>query len=70
MSQRKPARRKPSAYQRIMRAAKAGVGVRLSADEVWAMSHDNAIETVALNDDEDDAARRERGTDRTDRGER
>lgn len=40
-------------HQRIMRAAKAGKGVRLSADEVFALSLDDAISSAALNDDED-----------------
>ncbi len=39
-------------YQRIMRAAESGRGVHLSPDEVWAMSQDDAIATVALNDDD------------------
>lgn len=38
-------------YQRIMRAAKRGTGVRLSADEVFALSADDAISTCAANDD-------------------
>jgi hypothetical protein len=36
-------------YIRIMRAAKAGKGVRLTAEEVRFMSLDSAIETVAAN---------------------
>lgn len=36
-------------YIRIMRAAKAGRGVRLSAREVHFLSFDSAIETAAAN---------------------
>lgn len=36
-------------YLRIMRAAKAGKGVRLSASEVECMSYDDAIVTLAQN---------------------
>ncbi len=42
-----------SPYQRIVRAAKAGRGVRLSADETFSLAHDDAIATVAAQDDED-----------------
>ncbi|MFJ6322317.1 MULTISPECIES: hypothetical protein [unclassified Rhizobium] len=38
-----------SPYTRIVLAAKKGVGVRLSPDEVWEMAHDDAIATVAEN---------------------
>ena len=38
-------------YQRIMRAAQAGRGVRLSAEDCWAMSRDDAISALAENDD-------------------
>jgi hypothetical protein len=38
-------------YQRIMRAAAAGRGVRLTAAECVQMSRDDAIATVAENDD-------------------
>jgi hypothetical protein len=38
------------AYRRIMKAAKAGRGVRLSVDEVWAISQDDAIATPAGNE--------------------
>jgi len=40
-------------YQRIMRAADKGVGVRLSAAECLSMSIDNAIFRLADNDDWD-----------------
>jgi hypothetical protein len=43
-------RRMASPYQRIMRAATKGRGVRLSADEVWTLSMDGAIETRAAVD--------------------
>ena len=35
-------------YLRIMAAAEQGVGVRLSPDEVWACSMDNAVEHAAV----------------------
>jgi hypothetical protein len=57
------ARKKLSVYQRIMRNAKAKRGITLTANEVWALSKDDAISTVAANDDADDAAGRERGSD-------
>ena len=53
---------KLSPYQRIVRAAKEGKGVHLSGDEVFAMALDDAIETMAYNDDEADANGWERGT--------
>lgn len=43
---------KPTPYQRIMRAAQAGRGVLLTPGEVLRMSCDDAISTVAWNDDE------------------
>jgi hypothetical protein len=39
-------------WQRIIRAAKEGKGIRLSADEVYMLSQDDAIEQRARNDDE------------------
>lgn len=39
-------------YQRIMRAANEGRGIRLSALEVRQLSLDDAIQTVARNDDD------------------
>ncbi len=39
-------------HQRIMRAAKKGTGIRLSAEEVRLLSADDAIEACAANDDE------------------
>jgi hypothetical protein len=47
-------RKKQTPWQRIMAASKKNVGVRLSADEVWALSFDDAIQTKAQNDDEDE----------------
>lgn len=44
------ARAKLSPYERIMRAAYRGRGVRLSSEDVIKLSEDDAIETVALND--------------------
>lgn len=40
---------KVNPYLRIMRAAAKGKGVKLSAEEVWHLSHDSAIATVATN---------------------
>lgn len=56
-SDREPKRKikgKLSPYQRIVRAAKRGTGVRLSPDECWQMHLDDAIATVAWRDEEDD----------------
>jgi hypothetical protein len=39
-------------WQRIIRAAKAGRGLRLTADEIYMLSQDDAIEQRARNDDE------------------
>lgn len=39
-------------WQKIIRAAKAGRGLRLSANEVSRLSFDDAIATVATYDDE------------------
>jgi len=38
-------------HQKIMRAAKRGTGLRLTADEVFQLSRDGAIATCAENDD-------------------
>ena len=38
-------------YQKIMRAAKLGTGIRLTADEVWKLRMDGCIEKCAENDD-------------------
>lgn len=43
----------PTPYQRIMLASKRGVGIRLTADEVFEMSKDTAIAQLAANDDEE-----------------
>lgn len=45
-------RAKLSPHQRIMRAAKAGRGLRFSADEVALLSFDDAIATRAENENE------------------
>lgn len=45
-------RKKLTPYQRIMHAAKRGTGMRLSADEAFALSMDDAIASCAINDDE------------------
>lgn len=37
-------------YQRIMRAAERDTGLRLSADEVYALSKDDAIREAATQD--------------------
>lgn len=44
------AKQPESAYQRIIRAAAEGRGIRLTASECWSLSHDDAIETVAFAD--------------------
>lgn len=41
-------------WQRIMRAAKRGTGLRLSPDDALRLSRDDAIETRAALDDERD----------------
>lgn len=50
-------------YQKIMRAAKRGTGLRLTAGEVFALSCDDAIEQAASQDRanfmEEDRKRRE-----------
>jgi hypothetical protein len=43
--------RKATPHQRIVKAALAGVGMRLSADEVAYLAMDDAIQTRAVNDD-------------------
>lgn len=43
-------------YQRIMRAARRGTGLRLSEDEVCEMSRDTAISQLAENDDDPESA--------------
>ncbi len=40
-------------YQRIMAASHAGKGIRLSADDVFRLSMDDAISTRAALDDEE-----------------
>ena len=40
-----------SPWQKIMRAAKAGRGLRLTAEEVVKLAHDDAIMTMAANED-------------------
>ncbi len=46
--------KKKTPHQRIMIAAAKGVGIRLSADEVFRLSIDDAIATRAGNDDLND----------------
>jgi hypothetical protein len=41
--------RKRNPYVRIIEAAKRGVGVKLSAEEVHYLAQDSAIETAAFN---------------------
>jgi hypothetical protein len=48
--------KKKTPWQRIMIAANKGVGLRLSAEDVWELSLDDAIATKAWNDDEDELA--------------
>lgn len=45
-------RPKLTPFQKIMRAAKKGRGIRLTANEVFQLSRDDAIATAASNDDE------------------
>lgn len=45
-----PQRRKRTPWDRIIRAADAGRGLKLSPDEVLALSRDGAIETRATLD--------------------
>ncbi len=48
-------RKKLTPYQRIVRAAERGVGVRISAEEAKQMgTYDDAIITVAMQDDHKD----------------
>ena len=54
---RRTSRPKLSPWQKIMRAAREGRGLRLSEDEVWQLSADNAIETKAANDEDEQAGR-------------
>ena len=44
----KPQKPKRDIYVAIVKAAKAGVGLRLSADEVFDLSMDDAITTRAV----------------------
>ena len=52
-----------SVYEKILRAAKRGTGTRLSPDEVWELSMDNAIVDAATaaedQREEEETARRE-----------
>lgn len=48
---RRRAKSRPTPYVRIMRAAKAGRGIRLTADEVAILSIDHSIYAAALNDE-------------------
>ena len=41
-----------SPWEKIMRAAKRGTGLRLTADEVWMLRMDSSIEQVAINEAE------------------
>lgn len=41
-------------HQRIMRCARNGTGCRLTRDEVWRLSRDDAISHRAMIDDEAD----------------
>lgn len=49
---------KKTPHQRIMRAARCRVGVRLTAEEVQELSRDDAISTRAAVDDENEIERR------------
>lgn len=48
-----PERAAGDVYARILRAAHRGEGVRLSADDVYAISHDDALIMVAVGGDYD-----------------
>jgi hypothetical protein len=50
----KPKKRKPTPYQRILRAEARGTGCRLSYEDCFKLRMDDAIETRARLDDEDD----------------
>ena len=54
MSTGKNLRPQLSPQQRIMRAAKRGTGLRLTAGEVFRLSRDQAIEQCSENDDQPD----------------
>lgn len=57
-------------HQKIMRAARRGTGTHLTAEEVQALSLDDAIATCAANDDENDIERRnEEKAERASKGE-
>lgn len=45
-------RPKLTPFQKIMRAAKKGRGLRLTANEVFQLSRDEAVSEAAFNDDE------------------
>lgn len=47
------AKPKLTPYQRIVRAGKKGIGVRISAEEIQMICQDTAITDVAWNDDEE-----------------
>lgn len=49
MTRQRQVRRPRQIYIAIMNAAWRGVGLHLTTDEVWELSSDDAIETVALN---------------------
>lgn len=54
----KTKRWKLTPHQRIMRAARKGCGIRLSADEVAELSEDDAMFQAAENDDEEQSTGR------------
>lgn len=49
-------------HQKIMRAAKRGTGTRLSSEEVFLLSMDDAVAMAAQNDDEEQSKRAEGST--------
>lgn len=49
---------KKTPYQKILRAADRGTGLRLTAAEVATLAGDSAIESIAWNDDEREAKQR------------
>jgi hypothetical protein len=61
MSKEPKKRRRKSPWQKIMRAAKRQTGLYLDAAEALQLSRDDAIATVALDDDDRDAGQEPRG---------
>ena len=58
-------RRRLSVYQRITMAAERRTGLRLSYDDVFALSRDDTIQRLAENDDENPRFRTRTGLEGT-----